>query len=210
METKEALFGKEGKTVVDLNVIITLLTEQFGVTSKADKFYFISILVKPNQQEVALYMTFHVVLVIAGQRVGVEVRWDCFAVRQLTDDFQKGVYLVGVVFYFFEVLLELRSLAYCLHAYSIEAMKLSILEMSTTPASFSLSASFIASSVVLLGMSAVAVGSGSLSIAMTLTPFIRLNILFRLSNIVELSTCNVKVAIRLKCLCSRCKCIDFL
>ena len=97
------------------------------------------------------------------------------------------------------IFFELRSFPNFFHKLysSIDAMKLSKLSTRTTPASWPLSASFIAANVSAFGTSSKAALLEIGESETILTPFIRERTFFNCSNKDGLSTCNVNCAISL-------------
>ena len=97
------------------------------------------------------------------------------------------------------IFFELRGFPNFFHKLysSIDAMKLSKLSTRTTPASWPLSASFIAANVSAFGTSSKAALLEIGESETILTPFIRERTFFNCSNKDGLSTCNVNCAITL-------------
>ena len=120
--------------------------------TKTYQFYDILFPVKPNQEVIVPYVAFHVIFVISTEGMRLVFLWQNFSFCQHSDDVQQCFNFIFIFTDTFEVFFELSGFSYFFH-HLIDAIKFSTLSILTMPASSPLSASFIAESVVSLGIS---------------------------------------------------------
>ena len=152
------------------------------------------ILVKPYQQEIVFNMTFHKIVSLAFQWVGLELFGNSLAISEFNDYFHQCFHLLDIIANTFEILLKLGGFSDFLH-HCIEAIKLSKFSVDTVPASLPPSASLIAANVTALGTSSHEPSSIDLLELTTLTPCMDFSNALRCIKIEGFSTCNVNVVI---------------
>ncbi len=139
--------------------------------TKTNELYNVFLLVIPNQKTIIIYMAFHIVFPFSFQWVRTEFFGYGFSILEFVNYPLQRFNLFHIFAKTLEVFLKLRSFSDFFHDYSIEAMKLSKLSVETTPASFPLSASFIAAKVTALGTSSHTTSFAEVLLALnTLTP----------------------------------------